>query len=60
MDDFEARAIEEALGIPTGWMDENGWVKSGWSLIKEFRTLSPASRRITNEVGSFVRLRVQQ
>lgn len=55
MHDYEARDIETALGIPSGWMDEEGWVEHGWKLIEMYRTLDSATQAFTNNLVAFLR-----
>lgn len=50
----EARAIEGALGIPSGWMDRNNWVRAGWRVIKEYRNLGTKEREIVDRMVAFV------
>jgi hypothetical protein len=50
----EARDIEKTLGIPKGWMDKDNWVRSGWSLIKEYRNLEDSEKELINRIVNFV------
>lgn len=52
--DGEARALENDIGIPAGWLDEPSWVKDGWKLIKEYQLLDNSSKEMVNKCCSFV------
>jgi len=55
MHEFEARDIEKALGIPTSWMDEDGWVKDGWKFVKAYRSFDSSTQAFTNELIAFLK-----
>ena len=55
MHEYEARDIEKVLGIPTGWMDEDGWVKDRWKFIKAYRSFDSSTQALTNELIAFLR-----
>ena len=50
----EARIVEQVLGIPEGWMDKDGWVRSGWSLIRQFSHLEQSEKEYINRILKFV------
>lgn len=51
---YEAREIEQTLGIPALWMDHDLWVKKGWRYCKTYCHLDSATRLIVDEVAQFV------
>ena len=51
---YEAREIEQKLGIPTGWMDHESWLKKGWRHLNTYRKLDASTKLIVDGVNKFV------
>ena len=49
----EARDMEGILDIPDGWMDRDNWVRAGWKVVKEYRTLGAKEKAIANQLLAF-------
>ena len=56
---WEARKIEEILVIPDRWMDKEGWIRSGWSLIEYSRNLDEYGRRRFKQTITLVEERLK-
>jgi hypothetical protein len=50
----EARDIERVIGLPEGWMSNENWVRDGWKLITEYRSLGEEEKGVANRTVSFV------
>ncbi len=51
--EYEARDVEQILGIPDGWLDKERWVLEGWDLIREYRTLGVKEKSIADRMVAF-------
>jgi|GEM_PF-6087247 len=53
--DHKARCIERCVGIPHGWLDEDGWIKTGWKLVLRYRQMNNAEKVFFNETVDFMK-----